>query len=498
MSDVSAECFAYRKMSERFQMADALLGGTFEMREKGVKYLPEFYGERAEEYGWRLGNAVLRPLFRKASEFLVGHMFREPIDTKNVDARLLPYLEDMDRSGTDIDTYAAKQARLLLTHGLCYSYTDFPRVQEGIERDLSKEGVNGELRPYVISIHPSDFFFASAEDVNGIEVLREIRWKVHSTIVNGFEQDEVEEIRRVRYVGEEPDQIKKSDGEIFTPNPGSIVWELWRANSEGANWALVDAGDITGIDYIPLRIGYSDREDFLVSRPMLEGVAHKNLEHWRAASDHNAIVQMSRFPVFYATGVDEEEAKKIDVLGPHVKLVGTNPDARFGYLEASGSAVEQSFKDLERIAREADEQSIEALYKSGSDTATGRRIDLLESLSPAQQTAFQVEFHLNQVLADFGRRLGVSDPGYVEIDKDFGYGEDEQRIIDALHKARALGDVSRTYYLKRLQEVGVIGDDVDPEELSDEAQAEADALNPMLDAGTGDDTMQGDTLAAAE
>lgn len=471
MQDVNAECIAYKVMSPRFEMADALLGGTFVMKEKGVKYLPQFPGENDKEYQRRLSNAVLRPLLRKATDFLVGHMFREPIALQNVNERIKPLLDDIDRMGTDLQTYAARQARLLMTHGLCFTYTDFPRIEEGSERELSDE-LTGRIRPYAIQIHPSDLIFAARDVINGFEKLLEVRWRIRSTVIDGFQDEEVEEIRRIR-VASEDEAVRFGDNQTLNVSEGDIVWEIWQASTSRATWGLMQAGVLTGLDYIPLRVGYSDPEDFLISRPMLEGVAHKNLEHWRASSDHNSIVQMSRFPVFYATGVDEDEARKISILGPHSKLTSTNPDAKFGYLETSGSAVEQSFKDLERIAREADEQSIEALYKSGSDTATGRNIDLMESLSPAQQVAMQLEFHLNQVIADFGRWLNISDPGFIQIDRDFGYGQDEQRIIDALHKARALGDISRSYYLKRLQDVGVIDDEADPDTIAADAENEA-------------------------
>lgn len=467
--DITTPSKTYEKMSRHYRLADDLEAGTFAMRDRGTEWLPDFRGESDEEYAWRKSNAYCKPMLARAADLIIGHIFREGVDRTdlNLDESIV---EDFDKQGASIDDYAAKIARQLLTHGIAHTYTDFPKV-EG-QRSLADEQ-SGAIRPYAIQIEPSDLFFALADYIAGAEVTVDARWRVRVYEASNGGDEEVEEIRRV-FIAKEDEIVPLSGGGKFEVRKGQPIYQIWRPSGvSGSNaYAVVNAGELKGLDYLPIRTAYANYRGFMMSTPTLESVAAKNLEHWQASSDHNSIVQMVRFPMFYATGVSEDEAEAIKILGPRVKLVSTNDVAKFGYAETSGAAVEQSFKDLERISREADERSVEALYKAGSDTATGRKIDLVESLSPAQRVARETERHINQVLDDFGKWLN-RDVGSIKIDLDFGYSENEQMMIDALQKARATGDIPRSYYLKRLQQLGPIGDDVDVDELSAEADNEA-------------------------
>lgn len=484
LAGIDSQSKAYAAMSEFFALADDLMGGTLAMKKAGAKWLPQFEGEAAKEYTWRLNNAVLKKMLDRAADLLIGHMMREGLD--RTDLKLDEHVvEDFDRLGTSIDQYAAKVARYILTHGMAHTFTDFPRVNGS--RDVSDE-LTGGVRPYAIFINPTDLKFAVPKYVNGAALPIDARWHITGEEADGLGDISYREIRRWRWLSE--DVKVKVGNEVLAFGAGDVIYEVWRALGD-TDYAVTEAGLYKGLQEIPLRTAYADFQGFMRSIPILDGVAQKNREHWRASSDHNSIVQMSRFPMFYMTGVTEEEAKTVNILGPNIKLASTNEQAKFGYAEPSGAAVEQSFKDLERISRDAEQESIEALYKAGSDTATGRKIDLIESLSPAQRAAKETERHMNQVLGDFGKWMG-KDVGTIAIDLDFGFSENEQMIIDALQKARALGDISRKYYLQRMQELGVIGDNVKADQLA------ADADNEQSERGLASQFGQGGTPAGDE
>ena len=519
---IETKSHSYIEMSPYFQLADDLLGGTRKMRAAGTRWLPQFPGETDSEYQWRLRNAVLRNILGKAADSIVGHMFRNPLDKSDLklDKQII---ENFDLRGTSVDQYAANVARKMLTHGLAHTFTDFPRVEGETSLDDERRR---NIRPYAIAVHPSDLWFSISKVVNGADRVVEARWAVRNVRFKGLEDQKFTEIRRIRIIGESEGSSgfdRKTGSEIpreqiddliddgipglTSPDekyaPGTIVWEVWRGEENTPQgFSLAETGVLKGLSEIPLRTAYAEYQGFMVSMPVLDSVAHKNREHWQASSDHNSIIQMSRFPMFYATGVSKEEIDDLKVLGPHVKLSSTNESARFGYAETSGSAVEQSFKDLDRIVAEADQESNEALFRPGSNTATGRVIDLMERLSPAQRVAKETERHINEVMKDFSERYGKRDFGMVKVDLDFGFGENEQVIIDALQKARAAGDIPRPYYLKRLQELGVISDDVNPDQLAadaDNEQAER-GLNSNLGGEDNSDEPEdeGDDLANDE
>lgn len=477
--NIEQESIAYKSMKRMYMLADDLEMGTFAMRARGATWLPSFRGEDSEEYGWRLNNAYLRNILGRAADIIVGHIFREGLDKTDLNLDEV-ITSDFDLMGSTIDAYAAKVCRKLLTHGIAHTFTDFRRAEGESTLHDEKTGVT---RPYATFIEPADLIFALPRYSAGAEETLEARWRVMNTYAVGLEDTESQEIRRIRILTEQ--EALKVGEEVLYFGAGSVLYEVWAPGVGGATgYGLERVGEFKGIEKLPLQTAYSDKRGFMRTVATLEPVALKNLEHWQASSDHNSIVQMSRFAMFYATGVTKEEANKIVTLGPRVKLVSTNPEARFGYAEIQGTSVEQSFKDLERISREADERSIEALYKAGSDTATGRRIDLLENMSPAQIVAVETERHINNVLGDFGKWLN-RDLGRVTINTDFGFGENEAKIIEALHKARAAGDIDRIYYLTRLQELGVIGDDVKVEVLAQDAANESAEAMAQFNANLG-------------
>ncbi|MEM8937361.1 MAG: DUF4055 domain-containing protein [Pseudomonadota bacterium] len=481
-ADITVESSSYAAMKSHYILADDLESGTFAMRDQATKWLPMFRGESSDEYSWRLGNAFLKNMLGRGADLIVGQIFKDGVDVSEL--RLDDLIaEDFDLLGNSIHAYAAKVCRKLLTHGVGHTFTDF-RNAGG---DSLAEELQGLTRPYASLIEPRDLYFALPKYAMGQEETADARWFANVSEAAGLGDESFNEVRRV-YIATE-DINEKVGEEMATFPEGAVLYEVWRPASAGAaGYQRSFMGRFEGIEYIPLRTAYASYRGFMRSVPTLEPVASKNLEHWQASSDHNSIVQMSRFEMFYATGVTRDEAEAIETLGPRKKLVSTNEQATFGYVGVSGDAVELSFKDLERITREADERSVEALYKAGSDTATGRKIDLLESLSPAQRVARETERHINQVLEDFGAWLN-KDVGRISIDLDFGYGDNEQMIVDALHKARALGDLPRAYYLRRLQELGVIGDDANPDNLAADADNEAAeaglSANPFAQAGDG-------------
>ena len=63
---------AWLNMQPHWVLIEALLGGTYEMREKHRKYLPQETREIDESYSARLSRSVCDPLYARLEKMMAG------------------------------------------------------------------------------------------------------------------------------------------------------------------------------------------------------------------------------------------------------------------------------------------------------------------------------------------------------------------------------------------------------------------------------------------
>ncbi|MFW8068627.1 DNA-binding protein, partial [Klebsiella pneumoniae] len=75
MPDISTPNLDYNDMVEAWDINDALMGGTLEMRRQGKKYLPKWPNGDPESYKERLASATLLPAYEEAIKQNIGRVF---------------------------------------------------------------------------------------------------------------------------------------------------------------------------------------------------------------------------------------------------------------------------------------------------------------------------------------------------------------------------------------------------------------------------------------
>ena len=78
MPDISTPNLDYNDMVEAWDINDALMGGTLEMRRQGKIYLPKWPNEDPEGYKQRLSVATLLPSYEESIKQNIGRVFAEP------------------------------------------------------------------------------------------------------------------------------------------------------------------------------------------------------------------------------------------------------------------------------------------------------------------------------------------------------------------------------------------------------------------------------------
>jgi hypothetical protein len=77
MPDISTPNLDYNDMVEAWDINDALMGGTLEMRRQGKTYLPKWPNEDPESYKERIATTLL-PAYEEAIKQNIGRVFAEP------------------------------------------------------------------------------------------------------------------------------------------------------------------------------------------------------------------------------------------------------------------------------------------------------------------------------------------------------------------------------------------------------------------------------------
>lgn len=459
---------AYDAMAGSLVKVNALLGGTEVMREMGQTFLPKHQRESLLAYRERLNTAALHNIFEKTVESLVGRPFGDPVKLINVPDQISNLMRDIDLRGNNITTFLRSVFHGGVANGLTHVMVDMPRRRdpEGDEPPRTfEDDLSENLRPYWISINPSDLIFAEKIVVGGRELL--VHARIRETVIErvGFEEIVRHRIRQL--------------------DPGMVtVWELRKNERKKEVWVVIEQFE-TDLDFVPIATFYTNREDFMLAKPPLIDLADLNIQHWQGASDQNAIMTVARFPMLSATGIDDDEDTM--EVGPRTMLKASDPNAKFAYVEHSGAAIESGRKfqlDLEEKMTIFGADYLRKRKVSGDRTATERVIDADEETSPLEDDVTRFESFIEQLLDLTGTWLGMdedADKGVIEVSRDFGPNIADLQDLEALRDARAGGDISHETYLFELRRRDVLDDEFDIKENDTQLSTEKPVETPAAE-----------------
>ncbi|MEO1658258.1 MAG: DUF4055 domain-containing protein [Pseudomonadota bacterium] len=445
-----------QQMDQFWQDSTALMGGVYAMRAAGKTYLPQFAYETNDEYSYRLNSTFLTNLYRKITKSILGHLFRKPIDRTNVN--LDPeVLDNIDMNGSTVEDFARGLAKDVLTKGWALLFCEFSQDGAG-ENILQQQAEN--RRPYWVRIPPENLVDARVATVAGRARFVEARW----VLPEGDGKTELD-------AGEE--LIHEVIAEQLGPD-GELLAGYWtRYRCRDGVSEIIETGPFEFGPYLPMGIVYATREGHLVGIPTLEGVAQKNLEHWRASSEYSNIVTKTSFPILYEKGVevdpptvgeDGEDQEPERVFGPGIMWQHSSADANLTYVSPDPALSTVSERRLDRIVAEAEIEALELRVKASTgQTATAEEIDRVENMSPLQVVSFDIEKCMNEGLSFYAEWLNQATPGRLLLNRDFGLGTSDRVAIEGLKAAVAAGAITTETFVREAKRIGFLSQDIDPE-----------------------------------
>lgn len=444
---------AYDAMEWRLEKAGALWGGTATMRQAGPTFLPAYSAETPRNWRTRLARAVLFNYFKKTASALGGKPFSRKLQVKEVDPKIEECLDNIDLQGNSFHVVAQREFTKALAKGLAIFLVDFPTntaTNAAEERSLN-------LRPYLVSVAPENLLAAYVgQNEKGEEIVTHAR--VYS-----------EEIERVDY-----DEVVIQTVMVYEPG----VWQKWQRRSKSQTYGLVASGT-TPLGYVPILAFYTEKEAPFVSRPTLEDLADKNIEHWQSSSDQRHCLTVTRFPMLAGKGIAKAEGELVKV-GPYETLFAENPTSEFYYVEHTGAALAAGKQDLDDLKAEMAVLALELTAPKDRQTATSAALDANDNLSLLQMLAINYEDYLERLLEIMADWLQVDHEfaGGVELFKEFNLSGLDAKVLDTLIAAKNAGQITTEEFLIELVRRGVLRADLDIDEAvaeAEKAQAEKEA-----------------------
>jgi len=439
-------------------LIEDLLQGTYGMRRKHRRYLPQEPRELDESYDNRLARSVVPPYYVRLERMLAGMLTRKPVRLDDTADAIREQLFDVDLQGNDLNVWTYETTRKMVRYG-----------HVGVLVDAPASGG----RPYWVSYTPRQILGWRTEQQEGKQVLTQLRLSEVVTVPDGlYGEKEVQQIR------------------VLTPGE----YQLHRKD-DNSDFQIVDEGR-TSLSEIPFSVAYAQRHGFMESRPPLEDIAELNLKTYQIQSDLDNQLHISAVPMlaFYGFPSAAEEVSA----GPG-EAIAFPADGRAEYIEPAGKSFEAQFKRLEQLASQINELGLSAVLgqKLTAETAEAKRIDRSQGDSTMMVIAQNVQDMIDNCLQYHAQYLGnATAAGSAYVNRDFLGARLEPQDIQALLSLYTAGTISQETLLTELAEGDVLGDNFDVDE---ELEATSNAGLDVSSTGLADRLVGGaDDLGGTE
>ena len=413
-------------MEPHWILIENLGGGTYEMRSKHRRYLPQEPRELDESYDNRLARSVCPPYYQRLERMLAGMLTRKPVRLNEVSDTIREQLFDVDLQGNDLNVWTYETARKMIRYGHVGVLVDAPAEANG--------------RPYWVSYTPREILGWRTELIDGMQKFTQLRLLEKVIEPDGnYGEVQVEQVR------------------VLTPG----AFEIHRRNDNG-DFAIHDEGTTT-LNEIPFSIAYANRVNLMESRPPMEDIAELNLKAYQTQSDLDNQLHISAVPMlaFYGFPQTAEEVSA----GPG-EAIAFPADGRAEYIESKGTSFDSQFKRLDQLEHQINTLALAAVLgqKLGAETAESKRIDRSQGDSTMQVVAQQMQDMIDNSLVFHAQYLGNNAAGSSFVNRDFLAARLEPQEIGSLLQLYTAGTITQETLLKQLHEGEVLGDEFDVEE----------------------------------
>ncbi|NBX70523.1 MAG: DUF4055 domain-containing protein [Actinobacteria bacterium] len=420
---------AWYAQEPHWMLIEDLIQGTYGMRRRHRRYLPQEPREQDESYDNRLARSVCPPYYQRLERMLAGMLTRKPVRLNDTSDNIREQLFDVDLQGNDLNVWTYETARKLVRYGHIGTLVDAP----------SDGG-----RPYWCTYTPRQILGWRTEAKDGQQQLTMLRLLESVIVPDG-------------------DYGEKAVQQVRVLTPGAYELHQKQDNSE---FKIVEEGN-TSLSDIPFSVAYCNRVGYLESRPPLEDIAELNLKTYQVQSDLDNQLHISAVPMLAFFGFPSA-AEEVSA-GPG-EAIAFPENGRAEFIEPGGASFEYQFKRLEQLAGQINELGLSAVLgqKLSAETAEAKRIDRSQGDSTMMVVAQNVQDMIDNCLRFHAEYLGTAESaGSCLVNRDFIGARLEPAEIQALLQLYTAGTITQETLLQQLSDGEVLGDNFDvQEELS--------------------------------
>jgi hypothetical protein len=410
-------------------LIEDLMQGTYGMRRKHRRYLPQEPRELDESYDNRLARSVVPPYYQRLERMMAGMLTRKPVRLTDTSDTIREQLFDVDLQGNDLNVWTYETARKLIRYGHVGTLVDAP----------SDGG-----RPYWCTYTPRQILGWRTEQRDGAQQLVQLRLMESVVVPDGLYGEKAIEQVRVLTPGQFQIHQRQDDGEFKVTDEGT-----------------------TSLDVIPFSVAYGNRHGFMESRPPMEDIAELNLKTYQVQSDLDNQLHISAVPMLaffgFPTAAEEVSA------GPG-EAIAFPAEGRAEYIEPQGRSFDYQFRRLEQLAAQINELGLSAVLgqKLSAETAEAKRIDRSQGDSTMMVIAQNVQDMIDNCLQFHAQFLGQNEAaGSCLVNRDFVGSRLEPQDVNSLRELYTAGVITQETLLQQLADGEILGDDFNVEEELD-------------------------------
>lgn len=395
--------------------------GTYGMRRKHRRYLPQEPRELDESYDNRLARSVLSPYYQRLERMLAGMLTRKPVKLKDTADVIREQCFDIDLQGNDLNVWTYETARKMVRYGHVGVLVDAPKAEY-------------EGRPYWCTYTPREI----------------LGWRYEGSKLVQLRLMEKVVLPDGEYGEKTAEQVR-----VLTPGEYKVYQK-----QKNTNFELIDEGT-TSLDEIPFSVAYSNRINVMESRPPLEDIAELNLKMYQTQSDLDNILHVSAVPMLAFFGFPSA-AEEVSA-GPG-EAIAFPSEGRAEYIECKGTSFEYQFRRLEQIAQNINELGLSAVLgqKLSAETAEAKTIDRSQGDSTMQVVAQNMQDMIDNSLQFHAEYLGnTTAAGSSYVNRDFLGARLDPQEINSLLQLYTAGTITQETLLNQLAQGEVLGDEFD-------------------------------------
>jgi len=411
----------WRNQEPHWILIEDLMQGTYGMRRKHRRYLPQEPRELDESYDNRLARSVCPPYYQRLERMLAGMLTRKPVRLTDTADIIQEQLFDVDLQGNDLNVWTYETTRKMVRYGHVGVLVDAPKAEY-------------EGRPYWCTYTPREI----------------LGWR--------YEGSELVQLRLMeKVVLPDGEYGEKTAEQVRVLTPGE--YKIYQ-KQKNTNFELIDEGT-TSLDKIPFSVAYANRLNIMESRPPLEDIAELNLKTYQVQSDLDNQLHISAVPMLAFFGFPSA-AEEVSA-GPG-EAIAFPADGRAEYIEPKGTSFDHQFKRLEQIAGQINELGLSAVLgqKLSAETAEAKRLDRSQGDSTMMVIAQNMQDMIDNSLQFHAQYLGnTTAAGSSYVNRDFLGARLDPQEISSLLQLYTAGTITQETLLNQLSLGEVLGDEFD-------------------------------------